>query len=55
MGLVAADGFYGRQGTRGSKRPCRIEGSDDGVFSFAGIWGSWSEFGDNFRSMGIIT
>lgn len=53
--LVAADGFYEWKGERGHKQPYRIERADDELFSFAGLWESWSKNGENVETVTIIT
>ena len=39
--LIPADGFYEWTGTRGSKRPYRVERTDRAPYAYAGLWETW--------------
>lgn len=52
--LILADGYYEWQGTRGAKRPHRIQLASGEPFAFAGLWQS-TESAEPSREVTIIT
>ena len=54
--LVITDGFYEWQRSGGEKQPYRITLADESLFTFAGLWESWSApNGRDVRTFTIIT
>lgn len=54
--LVITDGFYEWQRSGGEKQPYRITLADESLFTFAGLWESWSApDGRDVRTFTIIT
>jgi putative SOS response-associated peptidase YedK len=54
--LIPADGFYEWQKVGGDKQPFRIVLKDRGVFSFAGLYDTWtSPEGEKLSTCTIIT
>lgn len=52
--LVLADGFYEWKGSRGSKRPYRIQLPENEPFAFAGLWQPYED-GEKHRQVTILT
>ena len=54
--LVLTDGFYEWRRSGGEKQPYRITLADESLFTFAGLWESWSApNGRDVRTFTIIT
>ncbi len=53
--LIVADGFYEWQKVNGGKQPYYIHMEDGSPFAFAGLWESWSKYGEEIRSCTILT
>jgi putative SOS response-associated peptidase YedK len=54
--LVITDGFYEWQRSGSKKQPYRITLADESLFTFAGLWESWSApYGRDVRTFTIIT
>ena len=54
--LVITDGFYEWQRSGGEKQPYRITLADESLFTFAGLWESWSAPDErDVRTFTIIT
>ncbi|MDP9474197.1 MAG: SOS response-associated peptidase [Actinomycetota bacterium] len=53
--LIVADGFYEWQKTDGGKQPHYFRMEDSSPFAFAGLWETWSGYGEEIRSCAIVT
>lgn len=53
--LIPANGFYEWQKQEDGKHPFYIHPNDEEIFSFAGIWETWSHDGKDWNTYSIIT